>query len=77
MSSNAPNLNGAPEQLDYLFGLRAIAQYLGVPERRCRYWLSNGALPVSRFGRTLVSSKATLRKCMGDILRGEAANGAP
>jgi hypothetical protein len=66
----------SPESLDLLYGLRAIATFLGVSERRARYWAGLGCLPVGRLGRTLVASKATLRRTMSDVLNaGEGANG--
>jgi hypothetical protein len=69
-----PNLDGTPESLDLLCGIRSIAMFLGVSERRARYWIQLDALPVSHLGRSLIASKSDLKRCFSELLKGQNSN---
>ena len=52
----------APLSDDLLHGVAAIAEYLGVPERKIHWQIRKGNLPVVRLGRLIVGSKHQLRE---------------
>ena len=52
----------APLSADLLHGVAAIAEYLGVPERKIHWQIRKGNLPVARLGRLIVGSKHQLRE---------------
>jgi hypothetical protein len=47
---------------DLLHGVKAIAEFLGIPERHAFYQIENDNIPVTRMGRKIVGSKSALRK---------------
>jgi hypothetical protein len=47
---------------DLLHGAKAIAEFLGIDERACRWQIDNGAIPITRMGRRIVGSKKVLRQ---------------
>jgi hypothetical protein len=46
---------------DLLHGAKAIADYLGIDTREVYWQVERGNIPVTRMGRLIISSKATLR----------------
>jgi hypothetical protein len=67
------------ERLDLLWGVKAIAAYLGLNERQTHYQIENDVIPVKRQGRLIVASKSALRKhfSAGDVSTTPAPNGTP
>jgi hypothetical protein len=48
---------------DLLFGVEAIAKYIGLGKRQAHHAIASGHLPVKRMGpRLIVSSKSALRR---------------
>jgi hypothetical protein len=47
---------------DLLFGVEAIAKYIGIGKRQAHHAIACGHLPVKRMGRIIVSSKSALRR---------------
>jgi hypothetical protein len=76
MSSGAHDLNGAPENLDLIWGVAGIARVLGLTERQTEHQLSKGYLPVGKQGGRWVASRAGLKRHFGKIL-GEGPADAP
>jgi excisionase family DNA binding protein len=52
----------SPLSADLLHGVAAIAEYLGVPERKIHWQIRQGNIPVARLGRLIVGSKSQLRE---------------
>jgi hypothetical protein len=50
------------DQLDLLWGVKAIADYVGLTERQAGYQIEIGLIPVKKQGRLVVASKANLRE---------------
>ena len=50
------------DQLDLLWGAKAIADFLGISEQQVFYQADRGYLPVTRQGRILAASKSRLRQ---------------
>jgi hypothetical protein len=50
------------DQLDLLWGAKAIADFIGIDERQVWYQADRGYLPVTRQGRILAASKSRLRQ---------------
>jgi hypothetical protein len=46
---------------DLLHGAREIGDFIGVPERKIYYHVSQGHLPVTRLGDLIIASKTALR----------------
>jgi hypothetical protein len=53
------------DQLDLLWGVKAIAGYIGLNERQTHYQIELGLLPVRRQKRLIVASKSELRAHFG------------
>jgi hypothetical protein len=47
---------------DLLHGAKEIGDFLGITERQARHQIDNGAIPVTRLGRLIISSKQVLRQ---------------
>lgn len=61
-------MSGAPENLDLLWGARAIAKALGVTERACYHMLESGDLPVARqVGSRWVASRKALEAFFAEV----------
>jgi hypothetical protein len=54
--------NQPGDQLDLLWGARAIAAFLDTTERKVWYYADRGYLPVRRQGRLIIARKSELRK---------------
>ena len=52
--------NDVPLNQDLLTGCRAIAQYLGWPERKTYFVAQQGHLPIRAVGRSLIARKSEL-----------------
>lgn len=61
------------DKLDLIWGVKAIAAELGIPERRAFYLVENGRLPAKKEGRLWVSSRSALRRHYADALGKEQA----
>jgi len=53
---------------DILIGAPAIAAFLGVSKKRLYYYVSKKRLPVGKFGKNLIASKAKLRRAIRDLV---------
>jgi hypothetical protein len=53
------------KQLDLLWGLQAIAKYIGRTERQTEHLISLELIPVTKMGRAVVASAAKLREKLG------------
>jgi hypothetical protein len=47
---------------DLLFGIEAIAKYIGIGKRQAHHAIVCGHIPIRRMGRTIVGSKSALRR---------------
>ena len=57
-----------PLAADLLWGVAAIADFLGVPTRRAQYLIDAGKIPVTKHGhRTIVASRAELRRVFAPV----------
>ena len=54
--------NQQTDQLDLLWGAKAIGDFIGIDERKVLYQTDRGLLPVKRQGRLLTASKSKLRE---------------
>lgn len=50
------------DNLDLLWGCKAIAAFLGVTERACFHMLEQGVLPARQVGQRWVASRKALRR---------------
>jgi excisionase family DNA binding protein len=48
------------ETLDLLYGVKEIANYLGVKPRTAEYWIEHRRIPVKRMGRTICARRSSL-----------------
>jgi len=58
---------------DLLYGVPAIAAFIGRTERDTYYDIDQGRLPVGRWGTRYVASNSRLRALFADITSGRAA----
>jgi hypothetical protein len=47
---------------DVLIGTRAIADFIGIDERKCFHWLANKYIPASKTGNLWTSTRSALRR---------------
>jgi hypothetical protein len=47
---------------DVLIGTRAIADFIGIDERKCFHWLANGYIPASKTGNLWTATRSQLRR---------------
>jgi len=57
-----------PLASDLLIGAPAIAAFIGVSKKRLYYYVSKKRLPVGRLGKSLIASKAKLRRAIRDLV---------
>lgn len=66
------NDNG-PDSAGLLYGLAAIAGYLGVTERQAEHIVANAEFPSFKIGRRVCSTKSAIGKWfLADMMRAEA-----
>jgi hypothetical protein len=58
---------------DRIEGARAIAAFLGITERQCRWRMDRGLIPYAREGERFVASRRALREHWRRQTSGEAA----
>ena len=58
---------------DLLWGVPAIAKYVGLTERQARYKIDCGALPAGKSGGKFVASRKGLAEYFARVTSGEAA----
>ena len=56
------NANQQSDQLDIIWGAKAIGDFIGLNERQVWYLADRGLLPVKRQGRLLIASRSKLRE---------------
>lgn len=55
---------------DLLYGVQAIAKFLGLRERQARHLCEKGSLPTWKEGKMICSRRSTIRKWMEERERG-------
>lgn len=66
----ADNIEARPEQIvsgDLLYGVKAIAEFLGISVRQAQWWCDKGNIPTFRIGsKAIASRKTTLTRWMDE-----------
>lgn len=69
-----------PSAADLLYGVAAIATFLGMPRRTCQHRIDQGQLPTFRLGGkkggTICARRTTLRSHLAKLEREAQAGGA-
>jgi hypothetical protein len=70
-SSNQNDQDGLAA--DLLYGVAAVASFIGESERRSLYLLESRQIPAGKLGQRWVASRSALREHYARLTRGEAA----
>jgi hypothetical protein len=54
-------MKASPESADILYGVKDIAQYLGLTSRQTEHRILRGSIPTFKIGRTVCSTRSCLR----------------
>ena len=70
--SDYPVTNETTPADDVLYGVSAIAAFVGRPDHKVYYDLKRGLLPAGRWGQQWIASKARLREHFANVTSGAA-----
>lgn len=61
------NAQPTESEPDLLFGVPAIAQFLGLGEWQARHQIRNGRIPTFKIGKSICARRSTLQTWLNDL----------